>query len=301
MYADNTKTAYKCQLNKYLSFCERFGYQPAPASNDTLCRFVAFLADTMRPSSVKQYLNIVRIYHLQNGLDNPLMGNYSLDCVVKGVQRVKGDFVKQKLPITMDILQSFLSVLDLKSSQNLTFWAASLIAFFGMLRKASLFPKNAPQDHMCLGNCTMHDWGMEIVTSYSKTIQCKERQAYIVLPFNFSNSMLCPVTTLLKALKVSGSCQASDFVFTFVKDHKQTRMSYSLFTTMLRHTISHLKLPADSYSGHSFRRGSATHAFNCGLPSETIKAQGDWKSSAYLTYLDSSSRSDRAQLIAKMY
>ena len=42
--------------------------------------------------------------------------------------------------------------------------------------------------------------------------------------------------------------------------------------------------PAD-FSGHSLRRGGATFAFQCGIPSELIKLQGDWRSDAYMLYL----------------
>ena len=36
------------------------------------------------------------------------------------------------------------------------------------------------------------------------------------------------------------------------------------------------------FSSHSFRQGDTTFAFNCGAPSEFIKAQGDWQSDACL-------------------
>ena len=41
------------------------------------------------------------------------------------------------------------------------------------------------------------------------------------------------------------------------------------------------------FSSHSFRRGSAVWAIQCGLPTEMVKFMGDWKSSAYLNYVDS--------------
>jgi hypothetical protein len=38
--------------------------------------------------------------------------------------------------------------------------------------------------------------------------------------------------------------------------------------------------------GHSFRRGGASHAFKCNIPAALIKLQDDWKSNAYLRYID---------------
>ena len=40
------------------------------------------------------------------------------------------------------------------------------------------------------------------------------------------------------------------------------------------------------YSYHSFHRGGASFAFNQQAPTEFLKAQGDWRSDAYLVYLN---------------
>ncbi|CAC5393969.1 unnamed protein product [Mytilus coruscus] len=45
---------------------------------------------------------------------------------------------------------------------------------------------------------------------------------------------------------------------------------------------------SSQYSGHSFRRGGASFALECGLPGEVIQAHGDWRSDAYKAYLDPS-------------
>jgi hypothetical protein len=164
----------------------------------------------MRPSSVKQYLNMVRILHLENGYPNPIEGDYFLTSVLKGVQRTKGNFSKKKLPITPAILRSIRSKLNMHVSQNATFWAACLVAFFGMMRKSSLFPRHSVAHHMTLGSCTVHDWGFSITVAYSKTIQCQEREAYVSLPWNKQSKELCPASALVEALRFSKCCQASD-------------------------------------------------------------------------------------------
>lgn len=299
--SENTKSTYRCQIKKYLVFCSSYGYQPVPASSQTICRYIAFLAQSMRPASIKQYLNVIRLLHLESGFSNPLQEDFVINSVMKGVQRVKGDFVKRKLPITPEMLMSFISFLNLKESQSAAFWAATLVAFYGMMRKSSLFAKNAPPDHMCLQNCTLHDWGMEISVNHSKTIQCQERRAYIALPWNKSNEQLCPVRALLASLSLSHCCQADDYLFMFIKDGKQQRMTYSLYTCMLKNVLICLKLPLDQYSGHSLRRGGATQALKCGIASEIIQAQGDWRSLSYLDYIDQSSSQERAKILTNMY
>ena len=40
------------------------------------------------------------------------------------------------------------------------------------------------------------------------------------------------------------------------------------------------------FTGHSFRRGGATWAFDTGVPGELIQICGDWASDAYKRYLE---------------
>ena len=67
-FSDNTKKTYEPHLRSYIAFCEQSGIVPVPASDVTVAKYAAFLAQ--RPSSVKQYLNIIRLLHLECNLDN---------------------------------------------------------------------------------------------------------------------------------------------------------------------------------------------------------------------------------------
>jgi hypothetical protein len=42
---------------------------------------------------------------------------------------------------------------------------------------------------------------------------------------------------------------------------------------------------AGRFASHSFRRGGASFAFQAGVPVETIKLLGDWKSDVFFEYL----------------
>jgi hypothetical protein len=109
---------------------------------------------------------------------------------------------------------------------------------------------------------------------------------------------LCPASVLIEAHRFSKCCQASDYLFTYVDYSRMYHMTYALFTTMLKHVVLQLGLDTSDYSGHSFRRGGATHALSVGVPAEVIKAQGDWRPLSYLGYLDQSDKSDRASVVS---
>jgi hypothetical protein len=169
------------------------------------------------------------------------------------------------------------------------------------MRKSSLFPRNIKgQNHLTLAHCQVTDWGIALYTEYSKTIQCKERQVFVALPWH-ANRLLCPARHVLQAV-VKSDCSANDeLIFSYLDKGKKCRMTYSMFTTMLKNVLLPLGLGTSDYSGHSFRRGGATQALNSGVLPEVIKAQGDWKSLSYLDYLDSSDSQSRAKQLQSMY
>lgn len=299
-YAQSTKATYKSQLKSYLDFCYKMNYVAVPATSETLCRYSAHLSARLKPESITQYLNVVRLLHIESGLPNPLSEDWFLKSLLKGIKRDKGCQVKRKLPITVNILSRIRAELNLERSQDLTFWAACLMAFYGMLRKSTLFPASKKAPRILVGDHTVHSWGMSVTIKYSKTIQAQERQAFISFPWH-SNPKLCPSRALLRALLASNcSCQ-SEFIFTYLVSGKKCSMTHTVFTSMLRSLLCQLNLPLSQYSGHSFRRGGATHALMHGIPAEAIKSQGDWKSLAYLDYLEVNDHKERANILQPMF
>ncbi|CAC5425464.1 unnamed protein product [Mytilus coruscus] len=77
-----------------------------------------------------------------------------------------------------------------------------------------------------------------------------------------------------------------NFISTF--NGRLTPLTYSKFLSRLKHSLSHIGINPDQYSGHSLRRGGASFALECGIPTELIHSQGDWKSDAYKRYIDPS-------------
>jgi hypothetical protein len=123
-----------------LRFCIFYGRPHLPTDQLTLKGYVAFLASSLNPSSIGGYLNVIRIIHLNAGLANPLIDNWEIAMVKRGVSRQLGRPPVQKLPITVEILRDMFSLLDLKKVRDMSFWAAALVCFFGLLRKNTLLP-----------------------------------------------------------------------------------------------------------------------------------------------------------------
>lgn len=261
---------------------------PLPCAKVTLCRYIVFLARTLSFTTVKCYLNIIRIIHKEVGLDNPL-DCYSIKSLLRGVHRQIGVPPKQKLPITMVLLRQILSVLDLSISFNKAFWAASLVAFYSFLRKSSLVLKNAksfdPLLHLCRESVSFVDRGAILNVRHTKTIQCHNRELNIPIPFSNQRSM-CPVYAILYMFMSVGSVSKHVPLFIYKDNDSVKTLTHSSFVKALKSILNVCGYDPSCYSGHSFRRGGASHAFKCKIPETLIKLQGDWKSSAYMRYID---------------
>ena len=95
---------------------------------------------------------------------------------------------------------------------------------------------------------------------------------------------------------------ASDsHVFAYFKNGAWTDLTHKAFVSRLKAILTTAGLQPNKYAAQSLRRGGATYAFQCGCTTEYIKALGDWKSGAYLLYLeiDTSLRIQAARIISQ--
>lgn len=291
-FAASTSKTYLTQLSTYLQFCAQMNICTIPLSQENLGRYIAFLSRRLCFSSVRQYLNAVRLVHLEAGMQNPLEKNWYVSSILKGVRRLKGDASIQKLPITLDILKKIFLNLDLHSSFDRTFWAACLVGFFSFFRKSNLLVQSHllfdPSRNLCTNDVQFTVEGAILTVRWSKVIQFKERILRIPLP-KIPDSPFCPSTALLQLALESPPCPHPVPLFCYSwLGASHVPMTQSRFTEKLRACLVTIGLDASKYSGHSLRRGGASFALQCGLPVNLIKIQGDWLSSACERYLQPS-------------
>ena len=250
---------------------------PVPASEQTIAQYAAYLARRLKPSSVKQYLNIIRILHLECGHPHPFKDSWYVKTTLTGIEKAKGCVVHRKTPVTPDILLLIKRGLNLSCVEDCVFWAACLVLFFGLLRKSNLFQDNGDFDasKQLTRDCFLETEQSTVTVhvKWSKTLQCREKILTISLPL-LPDHPLCPVTAVVAMFRSLGPAPPKSQAFP---------MKGSRFNKRLRALTADA---AGDFSSHSFRRGGATWALSCGVPGEIVKLLGDWKSAAYLVYLD---------------
>lgn len=80
----------------------------SPASEELLMKFVAYLAQSIKHSSIKCYLAAVRHLHIRMGYELDLKKFVRLQLVCRWVKRSLGDRTRVRLPITIHHLHLFM-------------------------------------------------------------------------------------------------------------------------------------------------------------------------------------------------
>ena len=191
---------------------------------------------------------------------------------------------------------------DLRIPLHAAMWALFLVAFFSFLRNSNLVVKNMRSvssvkvlrcSHLILNENTAF---LRILAT--KTIQFAQRSLNIPLPV-IPGSILCPVATLHTHLKLNQVPASAPLFPVRASDSESVQaITYPQFSRFLARSLQAIGADPSEFSPHSFRRGGATFAFDCGLPAELIKLQGDWRSDAYLVYLEMTDHQKRTAVNA---
>ena len=261
---------------------------PCPTDEWTLCLFATFLARSVKHSSIKVYLSVVRSLHIEESFPDPLVNCLRLRRVVRGIKRTQGSSQVQRLPITDDILMIIFNSLDLSIPDHCMFWAACNLAYFGFLRSAEFTVPNlasfSPALHLGVVDISVDSDSrpdcLRVQIKASKTNPfCKGCFIHI----GRGSFPLCALQAVMAYLVVRGNSGGPLFPF---QDGRP--LSRALLTGWIRETLARAGVPGN-FSSHSFRIGAATVTAHRGIPDHLIQPLGRWSSNAYQSYIQTPS------------
>jgi integrase len=255
-------------------------------------RFATFLANNhLTWQTIKTYLSGVRHYLLAFDLESPFSDQHlpRLQLLLKGIKRYssKTTSPRQRLPITPEILQAILQILQKQPSDhdNIMIWAAMNLCFFGFLRSGEICcPSTTAHDptwHLCIADIAI-DSKRDTTTLLAKIKGSKTDpfRMGVTIAVGKTSEAVCPIKAMLPYLALRGGQPGP--LFKFASGEFLTR---HLFVQQVRRLLQSAGFQPASYAGHSFRIGAATTAAKKGIPDNIIQTLGRWKSSAYQSYI----------------
>ena len=241
----------------------------------------------MVPPTIRNYLSGVKVLHIFHGHPFPHSEDYLLKMELRGIARLYPHVPVRAIPVTPTILLAFKQVMTVTDPLHCCVWACSLFMFFTMARLGSILPASTTTPlHTILtkDRVNFSREGILITLIHTKTIQYGKRRLHIPLIKN--HTPLCPVLAYNQVL-AHHEIHPAGPAFVYPHRGKPKWLTSAIFINTFR---SVLKLSGvahpSSFTGHSFRRGGATWAFQAGMPGEIIQICGDWASDAYKLYLE---------------
>ena len=257
----------------------------------------SFMSRTNSYDSTKAQLRRVKAWFR---LNRPRTGSNSgsnpfdsvlLESFLLGLKKTNGGKPKRKRPITPEMLLAFCSVAEARATaEAYILLFAILIGFFCFLRKSNLTVETES-----LVDTTKMIRRADIRVDYSqyvlwvrirrtKTIQSGDRELWIPIPGQPGHPLdIIALHTKVIAFYAHLPNEAHIFSGKWVKDSIGP-LTYRTFLEGLKSMVASIGLDPTNVAGHSLRRGGASYAFHCGVPSEVIRAHGDWQSDCYLMY-----------------
>ena len=188
-----------------------------------------------------------------------------------------------------EILLKMYVFLDISKPRDLANWSSFLTSFYCMLRKASAVPKSLEAFNVTrelsrnkIDIQTEADVVL-VLMNYSKTSQFGNKNVVIPLLRNPTHALdpVFHLQELFQRFPLASSLPA----FSYIEKRKIKCITYDGFTKELKRLLNLAGLKADSFSGHSFRRGGATYLYRLGADPLLIQASGDWATDCYTRYV----------------
>ena len=288
-YAKGTIANKKCAWKSFIAFCIFFQQPSLPASSRTLALYAQLLSRTFKSvSAIKNYISDVKTLHALLDFPTTQFDSMELSMTLTGLSRLNPHLPKRASPMSLQLLSTFSTWLQLDDPVHATFWSLFLVAFFSMSRKSNLVlsqSSTVSPNYIKRKHVHFHVNSVTLDFTWSKTNQFGSRVHKVPL-VAIPNSVLCPVQALVNMLSLVPAGPEQALFLVPASKSKLIPVTYLNFQSFLKSLVKLVGLNPSDFSTHSFRRGGATHAFASSVPSELIKSHGDWSSDAYLVYLE---------------
>jgi hypothetical protein len=241
---------------------------------------VASLAGSVSTKTIKKYLYSVGVVCVEHGCANPVYEPL-VERVVRGVKRTYGTAPRrERLPITTGVLSKIRPFFDFSRREERVYWAAGCTGTYALLRAGEFTAATRLSDTF-LRQC---DW-----TRVSSRIARLHLVASKTDPYRHGVDITIAAndspTDPLSAMSAVEELTPADASAPLFMMDNGSPLARDQLIRRFRSALAAAGLNADSYNGHSFRKGGAQSLALARVPDHAIKVLGRWASDSYRLYI----------------
>ncbi len=260
--AANTLRAYRSDWIHYASWCEAHGFVCAPAAPETVGAYLADMATTLSPATLRRRLAAIGKMHRYNTLPwDP--ADQAIQRPLRGILRAHAQAPRQARALSLDHLRALLQTCDL-SARGRRDRLLLLLGFSGALRRSEIVD-------LQVTDLLVTQTGIMLTISRSKT-DATGKGATLGLPRG-RTPQTCPVTAFESwqavALRKAGPLFRRISVAGRVAE---TALRPYAVQRILTRRAEAAGIPLDQLSPHALRVGFITEAYERGIRDEDIMA-----------------------------
>ena len=257
------RKAYNAPVQSYQTFCAMRNLQPWPATESGLCLWVTTRAfgssekhqGQLKPDTLQTYFSALRSYHVDRCIPTEVFKSTLLARLVQGAKNLFSGPRRARLPITLDLLTAITPSPISRDDINMT--AAFKLAFAGFLRMGEFThtkQRAADSQAFATANLTRSDVRLAVDHATvrlkrSKTNRLHQDVTIIVAATGEHN---CPVHALRQLFEKDPQLGDAPLFSLASGGFPQDKI-----LGILKQRLQKMNIPANAYSGHSFRRGAA--------------------------------------------
>lgn len=288
MYAKNSIIAYQRDWNDFESYCKENGFNPLPASPETLSSYINNLSLKCKYSTITRRIFSIGKKHRDSNYYPPNTHPIAKETIKMIKERI-GTEKNRKNPLLNDDLKLILQCLP-EGLKGIRDRCLLLIGFCGGLRRSEIVALN-------MDDIEVTENGLMVTIRHSKTDQTGEGQS-IGIPYG-SNPGTCPVRSYQAWIEASKITEGA--IFRAMNRHGSIindRLSDRAVSALIKGYARITGLDLSKYSGSSLRAGMATQAAMNGENIFLIQKQGRWKCMAGMEmYFRNLKKANKLQLM----
>ena len=133
-WADNTIKARRSQWKKYYSFCSEYKLEPLPASPETVCLYITYLARKCCYVTIENYVSGLWALHDFWGFSHVKSSMFLIKSTLMGAKRLLGCETVHAPPLSPHDMKKLFRKLDMNKYADLQLWCAITLAYRCLLR-----------------------------------------------------------------------------------------------------------------------------------------------------------------------